>query len=73
MTPSAWTHRNRRFTIAGRESALEGGLAFPQAPVIARLDVIKARGASVQRRIYPSSRPFGLFAAEGVDQDRQAR
>ena len=33
----------------------------------------KSQKRHVQRRIRPSPRSFGLFAAEGLDQDRQAR
>ena len=32
----------------------------------------EATAAAVQRRIRASARPFGLFAAEGFDQDRRS-
>ena len=53
------------------ESALAG---FPKADDRARSrSIAKTPSHHVQRRLCPSSRPFGLFAAEGLDQDRKAR
>src|ERR1700694_1347653 len=72
IAPSAWTHPAQGITIEGRVG-LSRRPALPQAPVIADLDDTEALGARVQCRICPSPRPFGLFAAEGVDQDPEAR
>ena len=41
--------------------------------MIAHVHDLKTFGNHVQCRIRPSPRPFGLFAAEGLDQDPEAR
>ena len=66
------SRRPRRHHCGARVGP-RGGLALPQARVIADLDHVQSPRRLVQRRIRPSPRPFGLFAAEGLDQDRQAR
>ena len=50
--------------------AFGGGLP-PSRQMIAHVHDLKSFGNHVQCRICPSSRPFRLFAAEGLDQDQK--
>jgi len=70
MAGYAWTGLAAGITIEGRVGLWT---AFdPSSPMTAAADDGETCHNHVQCRIHPSPRPFGLFAAERVDQDPAA-